>query len=60
MQKIIPNLWFDIKAEEAVNFYLSVFKDWKIITTTYYPKIAEEGLSEFQKDFAGQVLTIEF
>ncbi|MFX9054050.1 VOC family protein, partial [Acinetobacter baumannii] len=29
-QKIIPNLWFDRNAEEAVNFYLSVFADSRI------------------------------
>ena len=29
MQKISPFLWFDNQAEEAMNFYLSVFKDSK-------------------------------
>ncbi len=57
MQKIIPNLWFDNNAEEAVNYYLTVFKDGKINQTNYYPT---EGLADFQKDFAGKVLTIEF
>jgi len=37
MQKITPFLWFDTRAEEAVAFYLSVFKDGKIVTTTHYP-----------------------
>lgn len=60
MQKIIPNLWFDKNAQEAVDFYLSVFPDSKIITATYYPKSEAEGLAGFQKDLAGQVLTIEF
>ena len=32
MQKITPFLWFDGRAEEAINFYLSVFKDSKIVT----------------------------
>ena len=27
MQKITPFLWFDGKAEEAVNFYISLFKN---------------------------------
>jgi predicted 3-demethylubiquinone-9 3-methyltransferase (glyoxalase superfamily) len=31
MQKIIPFLWFDNKAEEAVNFYVSIFKNSKIM-----------------------------
>lgn len=56
-QKIVPNLWFDHNAEEAVNFYLSVFKDGKILSKTYYPT---EGLQDFQKEFAGKVLTINF
>ena len=60
MKKITPNLWFDHNAEEAVNFYLSVFPGSKIISTTYYPMSAEEGLADFQKDLAGKVLTIEF
>ncbi len=34
MQKITPFLWFDDQAEEAVNFYLSVFKDAKVTATT--------------------------
>jgi predicted 3-demethylubiquinone-9 3-methyltransferase (glyoxalase superfamily) len=57
MQKIIPNLWFNRNAKEAVDYYLSVFKDSKLIGTTYYPS---EGLEDFQKEFAGDVLTIEF
>lgn len=36
MQKIVPFLWFDGKAEEAVNFYVSVFKDSKIETIVRY------------------------
>ena len=60
MQKIIPNLWFDGNAKEAVEYYVSVFKDAKIMNTMYYPKTEAEGLAEFQKDFAGKVLTIEF
>ena len=31
MSKITPFLWFDGRAEEAMNFYLSVFKDGKVI-----------------------------
>ena len=57
MQRIIPNLWFNKNAKEAVDYYLSVFKESKLIRTTYYPS---EGLEDFQKDFAGDVLTIEF
>jgi predicted 3-demethylubiquinone-9 3-methyltransferase (glyoxalase superfamily) len=31
MQKITPFLWFDGKAEEAMNFYVSIFKNSKIL-----------------------------
>jgi len=34
MQKITPYLWFDDKAEEAINFYTSVFENGKIGTVT--------------------------
>ncbi len=51
-QKIIPNLWFDIDAAEAVEFYTSVFKDSRIINVTHY---TEAGPRE-----AGMVMTVEF
>jgi predicted 3-demethylubiquinone-9 3-methyltransferase (glyoxalase superfamily) len=38
MQKITPFIWLDTQAEEAVAFYLSVFKDGKIISTAHYPE----------------------
>jgi predicted 3-demethylubiquinone-9 3-methyltransferase (glyoxalase superfamily) len=56
-QKIVPNLWFDGNAKEAVEFYTGVFKDGKINLTTFYPT---EGLADFQKDMAGKELTINF
>lgn len=57
MQTITPNLWFKGNAAEAVAFYLSVFPDAKIITTSYYPT---EGLLAFQAPLAGQELAIYF
>jgi predicted 3-demethylubiquinone-9 3-methyltransferase (glyoxalase superfamily) len=60
MQKIIPNLWFDRNVEEAVHYYLSIFKDGKILQTTYYPSTTAEGLADFQQEFADKVLTISF
>jgi len=36
MQKITPFLWFDDKAEEAMNFYVSIFKNSKTGTITCY------------------------
>lgn len=38
MQKIAPCLWFDGNAEEAMNFYISIFKDGKTISVTRYGK----------------------
>lgn len=36
MNKITPFLWFDTQAEEAVNLYVSIFKNSKIISTSCY------------------------
>jgi predicted 3-demethylubiquinone-9 3-methyltransferase (glyoxalase superfamily) len=51
-QKIVPNLWFDTEAEEAAEFYLSVFDDSRIVNVTRYP---ESGPRE-----TGMVMTVEF
>lgn len=59
-QQIIPNLWFDGNAQEAVDYYCSVFSDGKVISTEYYPESTEQGLADFQRDLAGKVLMIEF
>ncbi len=37
MQKITPFLWFDDQAEEAMNFYASIFKDSKITNVSRGP-----------------------
>jgi len=36
MNKITPCLWFDDNAEEAVNFYVSIFKNSKILSVARY------------------------
>jgi predicted 3-demethylubiquinone-9 3-methyltransferase (glyoxalase superfamily) len=54
MQKITPYLWFDRNAEEAMDFYTSVFKDGKIISITRYPDEVPEGP---MRGFEGKVLT---
>lgn len=36
MQKITPFLWYDGQAEEAVNFYVSIFKNSKVISFARY------------------------
>lgn len=60
MQKITPNLWFNRNAQEAADYYVSVFPDSKIVATSYYPSSAEEGLADFQRELAGKVLTVDF
>jgi predicted 3-demethylubiquinone-9 3-methyltransferase (glyoxalase superfamily) len=37
MQKISPFIWFDNNAEEAMNFYLSIFKDSKVVRVARNP-----------------------
>ena len=39
-QKITPCLWFDTEAEEAANFYVSIFKDSKIRSVNRYSRRA--------------------
>ncbi len=60
LQKIIPSLWFDGNAKQASEYYVSVFPDGKVLSTSYYPASAEEGLADFQLDMAGRELTVEF
>lgn len=36
MSKITPFLWFDTQAEEAMNFYVSIFKNSKIVNVSRY------------------------
>jgi predicted 3-demethylubiquinone-9 3-methyltransferase (glyoxalase superfamily) len=56
MQKISPCLWFDDNAEDAVKFYVSIFKNSKIGNVTRYGK---EGY-EIHKKKEGSVMTIDF
>jgi predicted 3-demethylubiquinone-9 3-methyltransferase (glyoxalase superfamily) len=41
-QKISPCLWFDDQAEQAANFYISIFKNSKIIQISRYGKVGQE------------------
>ena len=52
IQKISPFLWFDTQAEEAVNFYISIFEDSRVKTVTRY---GDAGPGP-----AGSVMTISF
>jgi predicted 3-demethylubiquinone-9 3-methyltransferase (glyoxalase superfamily) len=56
MQKITPFLWFDDKAEEAVNFYVSLFKNSKITGITRYGDAGSEVAGRPK----GTVMTIVF
>jgi predicted 3-demethylubiquinone-9 3-methyltransferase (glyoxalase superfamily) len=56
MQRIAPCLWFDDQAEEAANFYLSIFKNSRIVTVTRYGKAGYE----IHRKPAGTVMTVEF
>ena len=51
-KKITPNLWFDTEAEEAANFYVSLFPNSRIVNVSHY---TEAGPRE-----AGMVMTVEF
>jgi predicted 3-demethylubiquinone-9 3-methyltransferase (glyoxalase superfamily) len=58
MQKITPFLWFDDQAEDAVKFYMSIFKNSKVGRILRYgeeaAKVSQSGRP------VGSVLTIEF
>ena len=52
MPKITPNLWFDTEAEEAAEFYTSVFPNSRIVTKTHYTDVGPRE--------AGMVMTVEW
>ena len=56
MPRITPFLWFDDKAEEAVNYYVSIFKNSKIVETTHYSEAASKAAGRPK----GSVMTIAF
>ena len=58
MQKITPFLWFDDQAEEAANFYTSIFKNSRVGNILRYGEEAAR-VSESGRP-VGSVLTIEF
>jgi predicted 3-demethylubiquinone-9 3-methyltransferase (glyoxalase superfamily) len=51
-QRIVTNLWFDTEAEDAAEFYTSVFKQSRIVSKAHYPEGAPRE--------AGMVMTVEF
>jgi predicted 3-demethylubiquinone-9 3-methyltransferase (glyoxalase superfamily) len=52
MQKITTCLWFDTQAEEAANFYISVFKNSRIVHVSHYGEAGPRP--------AGMVMTVDF
>jgi predicted 3-demethylubiquinone-9 3-methyltransferase (glyoxalase superfamily) len=50
--KIVPNLWFDTEAEEAAEFYCSIFPNSRVVSVASYP---EDGPRE-----TGMVMVVEF
>lgn len=59
MQKITPFLWFDDNAEEAVDFYLSVFRDGKKGRIARYADLPPDSRPPSWPG-AGAVMTVEF
>ena len=55
-KKIVPCLWFDNQAEQAANYYTSIFKNSKIRKTTHYGEVGKE----IHGREPGSVLTVEF
>lgn len=55
-QKITPFLWFDNQAEEAANFYVSIFPNSKIGTVARYDEAGAKASGRPE----GSVMTIEF
>jgi len=56
VQKITPFLWFDNQAEEAANFYVSIFKNSKILSVSRYGEEAAKASGRSN----GSVMTIAF
>ena len=56
MQKISPFLWFDNQAEEAANFYVSIFKGSRIGAITRYDDESSKAAGRPK----GSVMTVEF
>ena len=56
MQKITTMLWYDDNAEEAANFYVSVFKNSKISGITHYGESGSKAAGRPE----GSVMTVEF
>ncbi len=56
VQKITPFLWFDNQAEEAVNFYVSIFKNSRVGSIARYDEEAAKASGRPK----GSVMTVAF
>src|SRR5438094_10287367 len=56
VQKISPFLWFDCQAEEAADYYVSIFDNSRILKTSRY----DESASKASGRPAGSVMTVSF
>jgi predicted 3-demethylubiquinone-9 3-methyltransferase (glyoxalase superfamily) len=52
LQRITPSLWFDTEAEDAANYYVSVFENSRIVAVAHYTDAGPRP--------AGTVMTVEF
>ncbi|MGN6479186.1 VOC family protein [Luteibacter sp.] len=55
-RRITPFLWFDTQAEEAANFYTSIFPNSRITSVTHYTKESSDASGRPQ----GSVMTVNF
>lgn len=52
LQRIVPNLWFDTEAQEAAEFYVSIFPNSRIVHVAHYTEAGPRP--------AGMVMTVEY
>jgi predicted 3-demethylubiquinone-9 3-methyltransferase (glyoxalase superfamily) len=56
LQRITPFLWFDSQAEEAAKFYVSIFKNSRVVSTSRYDEEASRAAGRPK----GSVMTVAF
>jgi predicted 3-demethylubiquinone-9 3-methyltransferase (glyoxalase superfamily) len=56
MQKITPFLWLDDNAEEAVNYYVSIFRNSRIVNIARYGEAGAKSSGRAK----GSVMTVAF
>lgn len=55
-QRIVPNLWFDGRVEEAISFYMSTFPGSTVLRTTHFA----EASQEMHDNTPGEIQSVEF